>query len=153
MPDEENIESIMEKKVVTVDLNSNVKNSADLMTKRKCGCLVVVKDSMAVGIVTERDLVTKIIADSLDPKKVLVRDIMSTPLITITPDKSLVDAARLMNQYQIRRIVVTEQDGSLVGIVTAGDLARTLAKKLSYADITLNAIARLKGSPSGGPYQ
>lgn len=150
MSTEELVKDVMEKKVQTVDLNTNVKRSADLMAKKGIGSLVVVQNKVAVGIVTERDFVSKVIADGLDPKKVLLRDIMSTPLITIQPNAKVTEAAKLMNEYKIRRVVVTSEDGSLAGIVTAGDLARTLAESKSYSDVTLNAIARSK---SGGPYQ
>src|SRR5881397_1998056 len=104
----------MEENVQTIDLNANV--------KKGIGSLVVVQEGTAIGIVTERDLVAKVIADGLDPAKVLVRDIMSTPLITIQPNAKLTEAVRLMNEYKIRRLVVTGADGSLAGIVTAGGL-------------------------------
>ncbi len=141
----------MEENVQTIDLNANVKKGAAVMAKKGIGSLVVVQEGRAVGIVTERDLVSKIIADGLDPAKVLVRDIMSTPLITIQPDAKIAEAARLMNEYKIRRVVVTAADGSLAGIVTASDLARVLAERKDYSDMTLNAIARV--SPEKGPYQ
>ncbi len=141
----------MEENVQTIDLNANVKKGAAVMAKKGIGSLVVVQEGRAVGIVTERDLVSKIIADGLDPAKVLVRDIMSTPLITIQPDAKIAEAARLMNEYKIRRVVVTAADGSLAGIVTASDLARVLAERKEYSDMTLNAIARV--SPEKGPYQ
>ena len=141
----------MEENVQIIDLNANVKKGAAVMAKKGIGSLVVVQEGRAVGIVTERDLVSKIIADGLDPAKVLVRDIMSTPLITIQPDAKIAEAARLMNEYKIRRVVVTAADGSLAGIVTASDLARVLAERKDYSDMTLNAIARV--SPEKGPYQ
>jgi len=151
MSPEELVKDVMEKNVQTVDLDTSAKNSAALMAKKEIGSLVVVQGGTAVGIVTERDLVSKVIADGLDPARVLVRDIMSTPLITIQPDAKIAEAARLMNEYKIRRVVVTAADGSLAGIVTASDLARVLAERKAYADMTLNAIAR--ASPDKGPYQ
>ncbi len=141
----------MEKNVQTIDFNTNAKRSAAVMAKKGIGSLVVVQEGRAVGIVTERDLVSKIIADGLDPAKVLVRDIMSTPLITIKPDAKITEAARLMNEYKIRRVVVTAADDSLAGIVTASDLARMLAERKDYSDTTLNAIAG--ASSEKGPYQ
>src|SRR2546428_10466892 len=132
----------MEENVQIIDLNANVKKGAAVMAKKGIGSLVVVQEGRAVGIVTERDLVSKIIADGLDPAKVLVRDIMSPPLITIQPDAKIAEAARLMNEYKIRRVDVTEADGSLVGIVTESDLARALAERQDYSDKTLIAIAR-----------
>ena len=151
MSPEELVKDVMEENVQTIDLNANVKKGAAVMAKKGIGSLVVVQEGRAVGIVTERDLVSKIIADGLDPAKVLVRDIMSTPLITIQPDAKIAEAARLMNEYKIRRVVVTAADGSLAGIVTASDLARALAERKDYSDMTLNAIARV--SPEKGPYQ
>src|SRR5713226_7632143 len=151
MTPEELVKDVMEENVQTVDLDTNVKKSAGVMAKRGIGSLVVVQGGKAVGIVTERDLVSKVIADGLDPAKVLVRDIMSTPLITIRPDAKLAESARLMSEYKIRRVVVTAADGSLAGIVTASDLARVLAERNDYSDTTLNAIAR--ASTDKGPYQ
>ncbi|TLX98373.1 MAG: CBS domain-containing protein [Thaumarchaeota archaeon] len=148
---EELVKDVMEKNVQTVDLDASAKKSAAVMGKKGIGSLVVVQGGTAVGIVTERDLVSRVIADGLDPAKVLVRDIMSTPLITIQPDAKIAEAARLMNEYKIRRVVVTAADGSLAGIVTASDLARVLAERKDYSDMTLNAIAR--ASPDKGPYQ
>jgi len=153
MSTEELVKDIMEKKVQRVGLDTNVKKSAEVMSKKGCGCVVVVQGETAVGIVTERDLVLKVIADGLDPAKVLVRDIMSTPLVTIRPDARITEAASLMNEYKIRRIVVTGEGGALSGIITAGDLAMTLAKREKFSDVTLNAIARAKEMSAAGPYQ
>ena len=144
----------MEKQVVSVGLNTKVLDCVKTMGKRKVSCAVIASDDGgAIGIVTERDLVTKVIADALDPAKVLVRDIMSTPIITVTPDASMSDAAELMSEYMIRRLVVLDSDQNLVGIITAGDLARVLAKKHDYKVAALNALGRVQGEPTGGPYQ
>jgi len=151
--EEPTVEELMERKVVSIDLDSNARECAKEMSKRKVSCAVVVRDETAAGIVTERDLVAKVIADALDPSKVLVRDIMSTPLITIAPDAKMSDAAELMTQYMIRRLVVISGSGSLVGIITAGDLAEVLAKKHDYKEVALNALARVREEPTGGPYQ
>ena len=78
---------------------------------------------------------------------------MSTPLITTTSDTALVNAAEVMAQYRIRRLVVVDSAGTLSGIVTAGDIARTLAEKQQYRDATLNAMARYSERGDSGPYQ
>jgi CBS domain-containing protein len=147
------VAEVMEKKVLTIDLDGRVSQAAKVMANKGVSCLVVVKDRIAVGIVTERDLVTKVLVDSMDPAKVVVRDIMSTPLITISPDATVEAAAKLMVEYAIRKVVVIDSQGGLAGIITGGDLARTLAKQKSYSDLTLNAIARVKDGPKDGPYQ
>ena len=143
----------MERKVLSVNLNSNARDCAKAMSNRKVSCAVVVGEGVALGMVTERDLVTKVIADGLDPAKVLVRDIMSTPLITISPDAKMSDASELMSQYMIRRLIVLGPEGNMIGIITSGDLAKQLAKKHGYKEAALNALARVRGEPTGGPYQ
>ena len=110
--DEETIEDVMSSKVVTVDRNATVKAAASLMTKRKCSCLVVLNENAAIGIVTERDLVRKILAADVDPSKVLISDVMSTPLVTIDSSSSVLAAAEKMSEYLIRRLaVVDDRDG------------------------------------------
>ena len=148
------VSKVMSKAVLAVELNTNAKDCAKAMAKRGVSCAVVTQSGSAVGIVTERDLVSKVMAESIDAKDVLVRDIMSTPLITVSPDASLTSAAELMAQYRVRRLVVVDQNGSLVGIVTTGDIARSLAEKHGYREATFNAMARYaNGEFEGGPYQ
>lgn len=149
---ETTVGQIMGTRVQTVELNSNVRDCAKTMAKRNVGYAVVVQSGTAMGMITEGDMVTKVIADSLDPSKVLVRDIMSTPLITIKPSATMTEASRMMSDYKVRRLVVIDEKGSLAGVVAATDLAKTLAEKKGFSDVTLNAIARLEG-PTGGPYQ
>ncbi len=153
MSEELKVKDVMENNVQTIDLNKNAAEAAKQMSAKDSDSVVVIEENNAVGIITERDIVTKVVADGLEPSRVIVRDIMSTPLVTIKPEAGIIEAAKLMSQYQIRRIVVTTQSGSLAGIVTAEDLARTLAREMKYEDPTLNALARLKGSPTGGPYE
>jgi len=151
---EQKVADVMTKSVMSVELNTNAKECSKAMAKRGVSCAVVTQSGSAVGIITERDLVSKVLAESIDARSVLVRDIMSTPLITIGPDATLTNAAELMAQYRIRRLVVVDTTGSLVGIVTTGDIARTLAEKHGYREVTFNAMARYaEGEYEGGPYQ
>ena len=150
---EDAVRTIMERKVLVVDLNSSARDCARAMSKRGVSSAVVVQSGTALGIVTERDLVSKILSDGLDGTKVLVRDIMSTPLITVAPDATVAKAAEVMAEYRIRRLVVIDGNGALAGIVTAGDVARLIAERHGYQDATFNAIARYKEGVEAGPYQ
>jgi len=150
---EPSVAEIMVKTVLAVDLNTNVKECSRAMAKRGVSCSVVTQANRAIGIVTERDLVSKVLADAVDPTKVFVKDIMSTPLITVSPNATLTDAAAQMAEYSVRRLVVVSQNGSMVGIITAGDIARSLAEKHGYREATFNALARYKEGAEGGPYQ
>jgi CBS domain-containing protein len=152
-PQEPSVAEIMVKTVLAVDLNTNVKECSRAMAKRGVSCSVVTQANRAIGIVTERDLVSKVLADAVDPTKVFVKDIMSTPLITVSPNATLTDAAAQMAEYSVRRLVVVSQNGSMVGIITAGDIARSLAEKHGYREATFNALARYKEGAEGGPYQ
>jgi len=151
---EPTVSKVMSKSVLTVELNSSAKECAKAMAKRGVSCAVITQSGSAIGIVTERDLVSKVLSESIEARSVLVRDIMSTPLITVGPDASLTEASALMSQYRVRRLVVVDQNGSLVGIVTTGDIARSLAEKHGYREATFNAMARYAdGQFEGGPYQ
>ncbi len=143
----------MSKSVMAVELNTNTRDCAKMMAKKGVSCAVITQGGSAVGIVTERDLVSKVLAETIDPKNVLVRDIMSTPLITVAPNAPLTGAAELMAQYRVRRLVVVDQSGTLAGIVTTGDIARSLAEEHGYREATFNAMARYTEGVEGGPYQ
>jgi len=147
------VENVMSKAVMSVELNTNAKDCAKAMAKRGVSCAVITQAGSAVGIVTERDLVSKVMAENIDPKNVLVRDIMSTPLISVAPEAPLADAADLMAQYRIRRLVVVDSTGALAGLITTGDIARSLAEKHGYREATFNAMARYTEGVEGGPYQ
>jgi len=151
---EPTVAKVMSKSVLAVELNTTAKDCAKAMAKRGVSSAVITQGGSAIGIVTERDLVSKVLSESIDAKNVLVRDVMSTPLITVGPDASLTEASELMSQYRVRRLVVVDQSGSLVGIVTTGDIARSLAEKHGYREATFNAMARYAdGQFEGGPYQ
>ncbi len=143
----------MIKAVMSVDLNIKVRDCAKAMAKRGVSCAVITQSGGAIGIVTERDLVSKVVADAIDPTKVFVKDIMSTPLITISPNSTTNEAAAQMAEYKVRRLVVVDRTGGMVGIVTTGDIARSLAEKHGYKEPTFNALARYKEGTEGGPYQ
>jgi CBS domain-containing protein len=152
--EESTVSKVMSQRVMTVELNVSAKDCAKAMAKKGVSCAVITQSGSAIGIVTERDLVSKVLAEPIEAKNVLVRDIMSTPLITIGPGAPVSGAAELMARYRIRRLVVVDQGGTLVGIVTTGDIARTLAEGQGYREATLNAMARYsEGKLDNGPYQ
>ena len=151
-PEEETVAHLMDTRARTLDPGVTVRDVARKMAGESAECVVLVKDGTA-GVITERDLVVKILSDGFDPDKVLARDIMSTALITISPQATMSDAAKLMSEYKIRRLLVVDDQHSLVGLVSADDLAKVLAKRMDYLDPTLNVIGRVNETPSAGPYQ
>lgn len=143
----------MSKEIATIGLNKTVKDAAAILAKKRNGCVVVVYNEAVTGIVTEQDVVSKVTANGVDPSKVLVRDVMSTPVISVKDTSTLREAAEKMSEYDIRRLIVVNDVGSLSGLITAEDLARWLAKRSNYDDVALNAIARLKQESREGPYR
>jgi len=133
------VKDFMTTNVITIDANETVLYAAKLMHQQDVGDLVVMEGNVPKGIVTERDLVRRIMAQkkSLEIK---VSEIMSNPLITIQEEASIRDAARKMIKYKIRRLPVTKKN-VLVGIIATSDFARHLGKK-SLSEEIINAMTR-----------
>jgi CBS domain-containing protein len=117
------VEDVMVQDVVTIDVNATVKKAVEIMNKEEIGCLIVTKQEKAVGIVTERDMLNRVLAQSRDIEKTRVVEIMSSPLIVADPKMSLEEAARLMFKMKVKKLAVTS-NGSLVGLLTLTDIAR-----------------------------
>ncbi|MBI2185267.1 MAG: CBS domain-containing protein [Thaumarchaeota archaeon] len=115
----------MTKHVITIEPNASAIEAAKIMTKSEVGCLVVTDGNDAVGIVTERDMLTKVTAKGKAPSKVKVSQIMSSPIITIKPDDSIRNAAKLMRDNGIRRLIVTN-NGKLRGVITIRDITDSI---------------------------
>jgi CBS domain-containing protein len=109
---------------------STVRDAAELMRLRDCGCIPVLeRDSRRlVGVVTDRDIVVRGIADGSDPRSVQVGDIASRDIVTVRPDDDLDEALRLMGQHQVRRLPVVDE-GQLVGVLAQADVAHEAKDK------------------------
>jgi CBS domain-containing protein len=115
------VRDVMTRPVITADADIDVLTAAKRMALANVGCLIVVSGEKPIGILTERDLVKKVVAKAADPQAVKVGDVMSSPLVTISPDASLRDAASLMLKSGVKRLPVTSNE-RLVGIITDTDL-------------------------------
>ena len=111
----------MVKNVITVEPNATVKNAVKLMNAHEITCLVVVNHEKPIGIVTEQDMVRRVIHKSRNPEKTRVSDVMSKPLIAATPNMHAQEAAKLMLERNIRKLPVVENE-RLIGLVTLTDL-------------------------------
>lgn len=116
------VKNVMNKNVKTISPSATMAEAAKVMKKNRIGSLVIVEGDRPVGIITERDLAYKIIAEerSLDTE---VRKVMTKDLKTVEPEKSIKDAAKVMAAHVIRRLPVIE-GGKLVGIVSIEDIMR-----------------------------
>ena len=111
----------MVRKVVSVKGTMTIENAVKLMNDHGIGSLVVIENGKPAGIVTERDMLTRVLLVSKNPKKTKVSQIMSHPLIFGTTQMKLEEAVRLMIEHKIKKLPVTK-DGNLVGLMTLTDV-------------------------------
>jgi CBS domain-containing protein len=117
------VRHVMADRPVTASPEMDAGNAAALMAANDIGALPIVEDGHLVGIVTDRDLVLRVLAERKDPRSVEVGDVATTRGIeTVSPDTQLADARALMAEKRIRRLPVVK-DGTLVGMVSLGDVA------------------------------
>jgi len=122
------VSEVMSSPVETVKLNATAYDAANILKNKEIGCLVVVDDTMEpVGLITEKDLVNKVVARNLKSKEVLIKDIVSPKLISISPKATIIEAAKLMARKNIKRLPVIEK-GKLLGIITVSDIVSVSPK-------------------------
>ena len=116
------VKDIMTSPVITINEDSTADEAARLMRDNEIGCVIVSgKNEKPVGIITERDLAVRVVAENIKPNKITAKEIMSSPLRTIDADRTISEAAREMNRLNIRRLAVMYR-GRLVGIITSKDI-------------------------------
>ena len=116
------VKDAMSSPVFTVDEKLSVDKAATLMDQHELGCVIVTgKDEKPIGIITERDLVSRVVAKNVLPHKLKAKEVMSTPLMTISSETTLSETARAMSRLNIRRLGVMYK-GNLVGIISSKDI-------------------------------
>jgi len=144
------VEDVMVKEVITIDENSSVKEAAEIMNKFEIGCLIAVRKGKAMGIITERDLLKRVVAEAKDVNKTKVKDVMSGPLVVVEPSLDLEEAVKLMFQMKIKKLPVIERK-RLVGLVSLTDIARfqpqmiTILKQLTMRQAAPKSMKKVIG--------
>jgi CBS domain-containing protein len=118
------VEDVMVRDVVTIGASSTVKKAAEVMDKFDIGCLIVGEDGRILGIITERDLLKRVVAEAKSVTKTRVMDVMSSPLTTVKPSADVEDAVELMFKAKIKRLPVVTRRKRLAGLFTLTDVAR-----------------------------
>ncbi|MGB9614644.1 MAG: CBS domain-containing protein [Fervidobacterium sp.] len=119
------LEAVMKKGVVVLESSKTALDAAKLMEKNKIGSIVVLEKGKAVGIVTERDIVRRVVASKKKPT-IKLKQIMSSPLRVAKPDQEVEEAVLAMKKYGIKKLVIVDDKGRLVGIATDTDITRAL---------------------------
>ena len=112
-----------------IESDRSVAYAAKMMKQEDVGLAPVVENGRLVGVLTDRDIVVRVVAEGKDPDSVRARDVASSNVVTVDPQQDLDEALKLMARYQIRRLPVVEEDGRLVGVVAQADVAEEAKSK------------------------
>jgi CBS domain-containing protein len=118
------IRELMTVRPRTVQVGDSIVQAAKLMKGEDSGIAPIMDGERLVGVVTDRDIAIRVVAEGRDPQTTRVEEIASTSLITVDPEQPFEEALRLMALHHVRRLPVVEEDGKLVGIVAQADVAR-----------------------------
>jgi CBS domain-containing protein len=137
------VKDVMTSPVITVDENTSIGNTAQLMEKHNVGCIVVVTGTQEkpLGIITERDLVMRVLAKNIQPSSLTAKEVMTSPLITVDPDEKLSDVARRMSRLNVRRLGVMYK-GNLVGLISSKDVLNVTPELIEI----IQEKARIEGA-------
>jgi CBS domain-containing protein len=136
------VKDLMIKEVIQIDENASVKEAADIMNHHEIGSIVAVRKRKATGILTERDLLKRIVSEGKNAEKTRVKEVMSTPLVTIPPDTDLEDAARLMFEKKIKKLPVVSEN-HLLGLISLTDIARCQPRIIRL----LQCLSKVQAAP------
>ncbi len=123
----------------TVTSEASIVEVAEVMTSRDVGSVLVTVKGKEMGILTERDLTRKVVAKGLDPKSMIAREVMSSPLLTISQDAPLREAAETMSKMRVRRLPVVDEKGKVVGIIST----RIISYALPFMKTTKSTMLQL----------
>ena len=129
------IREIMTRQPITLEDTATLMEAARTMRDANIGDVIVVRDGVICGVVTDRDIVIRAIAEGRDPKTAKLRDISTTEVATVAPDESVDNVINLMREKAVRRVPVVEA-GRPVGVVSIGDLALDKDRDSALAEIS-----------------
>ncbi len=139
------VREVMSSPVISVSPSDTVLDAAKKMSEARVGSAVVMERGQPIGILTEGDIIKKVVSKDLIPSSVKVSEVMSSPLITVKAESSLMDAARLMNKYGVKRLGVVYKD-ELVGIISMTDIISVFPELMDIA----SEKVQLKSYRGGG---
>jgi signal-transduction protein with cAMP-binding, CBS, and nucleotidyltransferase domain len=118
---EVSVAEVMNKAVIVMDINSDIPSITREMVSRDAGSVLITENGKAMGIITERDIVKSIVIGDRRPSEVKANEILSTPLVTIEPERSIVDASEIMLKANIKRLPVLK-NGVIIGVISNTDI-------------------------------
>jgi CBS domain-containing protein len=126
------LKEIMTREVETIHPNDTLQTAARKMRQRDIGFLPVYDGDKLIGVLSDRDIILRAVAEAVDPKTTVGRELITSPAIHCFEDQNIKEVAQIMNDHQIRRLVVLSRNNQqLVGVISLGDLAMNVDEKLS----------------------
>ena len=120
----QSIRDVMTSNPCSIDAEKSVAYAAKMMKEEDVGLAPIVEGDKLVGMLTDRDIAIRVVAEGRNPDQTQVREVASKQVVTIDPQQDLDEALRIMAKHQVRRLPVVEEDGQLVGVVAQADVAR-----------------------------
>jgi CBS domain-containing protein len=120
----QSIKDVMTSDPCTIDAEKSVAYAAKMMRDEDVGLAPIVEGDKLIGMLTDRDIAIRVVAEGRNPDQVTVKEVASKQVVTIDPQQDLDEALRIMAKHQVRRLAVVEEDGRLVGVVAQADVAR-----------------------------
>jgi CBS domain-containing protein len=124
------LKPLMTKEITSLPLTATALDAAKYMTDMNVGSVIVVDNDKPSGILTDRDIVTKVLSRDKDPKTTRIRDIMTSPAVTISEDRDIIDITRLMSERGIRRFPVVDANGKIIGVISLDDVLVFLGQEM-----------------------
>jgi len=119
------VNDVMNSPVVTSNDNTTINEIAQKLRKHNIGSVVVINNAKKpIGIVTERDIIRRVLAEKKDPRSIMAKDVMTAPIVSVPTGASLEDAAKLMVQKRIKKLCVIDGKGKTIGVITEGDIVK-----------------------------
>jgi CBS domain-containing protein len=140
------VNEAMSKNLITLSTESTVLQAAKTMISKNVSSIIVTDGDQPKGIITMKDILARIIVKGKDPKIIKLKDVMSTPLISINYTADLIEGTRLAVKNRIRRLAVINDDGKLVGIITSDDVARDLQRASEELALTYHLMSKRAGT-------
>ncbi|MCX6774194.1 MAG: CBS domain-containing protein [Candidatus Micrarchaeota archaeon] len=129
------VKDVMVKRIITMDANKAIAEAAKKMAQNEIGSVIIINDKKEVkGIVTERDLVRRVIAKGIDAKKEKVGKIMTRGIVTVSPDMEIEKAAKLMIKEGVKKLPVIDKKGILIGIISEDDMSKAWPGLIDIAE-------------------
>jgi CBS domain-containing protein len=128
------VRDVMTKEPRVVRRDTSVQEVVATMNKYDISSIIVVEEKRPVGIVTHKDIISKLVQARIPPDAVTAREVMTSPTVTINEESSIDEAARLMSKKHIKKLIVTRNNNELVGIITSSDLVREAPKMTELLD-------------------